>query len=465
MAALAVAGVFATAELTTPQFTVTLEDSEGGTVLGEGTYRHGSTVTLEASSELGYVFSCWTDGGDMLSCENPYTFIAEEDRVIEPVFTAASFSLSLSSNMDGGMVSGDGVYPAGASAALSVDVNDGYVFNGWYCDGDLISPCPVISYTVTGDSEIRLEYGILHDASFTVTGISAGAPCTLLAEPVYDIGISKRTWTVKDLVTERTVYSSTSDGSLRYQMASGSALKISHRVEYTDGQRSTASEEVIVDGITVKTFEWRYQQGIGSGDYNDRSGKIDLHLSFSWYYGYVTDDVPRSGAGAKNSVDRYVTDTDPCIADLARQLCRLTGDMSDLERINCTLKFVQSIEYRYDKDSEGAARGDSEYWKYPAETLWEMHGDCEDHAMLFSALLRAMDYDDVLLKVHCYKDGRFAGAHMATGVNVEGATGTFYSVDGKDYYYCETTADAGKNLISSANVGYIPEEYRIMGTY
>ena len=146
---------------------------------------------------------------------------------------------------------------------------------------------------------------------------------------------------------------------------------------------------------------------------------------------------------------------------MAKALTEYTSNMSDIERVNCVLKFVQSIEYQYDDDGTGQ----NDYFKYPAETLWDQKGDCEDHAILFASLIEAMGYDVVLHYVYCYKNGVFYAAHMAAGVNVSGASGSYVTLNGSNYYYCEATASAGTDTNSWANVGYIPSGYQIIRTY
>ncbi|MBQ0081764.1 MAG: hypothetical protein KBT41_00555 [bacterium] len=44
-----------------------------GQVIGQGTYRHGSTACIEAIPDEGYVFAGWSDG----SMENPRVFVVK----------------------------------------------------------------------------------------------------------------------------------------------------------------------------------------------------------------------------------------------------------------------------------------------------------------------------------------------------------------------------------------------------
>lgn len=83
--------------------------------------------------------------------------------------------------------------------------------------------------------------------------------------------------------------------------------------------------------------------------------------------------------------------------------------------------FVQSIAYAADQ---------SEYWKYPVETLADGNGDCEDTAILTAALLKEMGYDVAVV---------FLPEHAAVAVTCENCNGYYYPLEGKRYYFLETT--------------------------
>lgn len=60
------------------EVTVTVNDTEMGSVIGWGTYNYGDTVTLVAVANAGYKFDKWTSD-NMTYTENPYTFIVTND--------------------------------------------------------------------------------------------------------------------------------------------------------------------------------------------------------------------------------------------------------------------------------------------------------------------------------------------------------------------------------------------------
>ncbi|HLG19746.1 MAG TPA: transglutaminase-like domain-containing protein [Bdellovibrionota bacterium] len=131
---------------------------------------------------------------------------------------------------------------------------------------------------------------------------------------------------------------------------------------------------------------------------------------------------------------RYLSNY-PC----EESLVWIAGELRDVGRdlgygradfANFLLNFVRSIPYAYDKDSTGRP----DYTRYPYETLLDRTGDCEDFALLYSAILSHWCFDVVLLNTP---------GHVAVGINTktwnENASGTYYDFNDGKYYYCEAT--------------------------
>lgn len=115
----------------------------------------------------------------------------------------------------------------------------------------------------------------------------------------------------------------------------------------------------------------------------------------------------------------------PVIKDLARRLETIA--ISETDKVEAALSYVQSLPYSYDSTSKGK----DEYVRYPIETLVDGCGDCEDKSVLLAAILREMNVDFVLL---------MAPDHMAVGVDCQPQNdSTYYMFNGKKYYYVETT--------------------------
>ena len=78
--------------------------------------------------------------------------------------------------------------------------------------------------------------------------------------------------------------------------------------------------------------------------------------------------------------------------------------------------------------------GVDDFSKYPIETLAEGGGDCEDHAILFASLVRALDYD---VRICIVPGHAFVAVHLDSSPSH--ADGWHITIDGENYYTCETT--------------------------
>ena len=75
-------GVFALGvdALTTFNIAASTAPANSGVITGAGTYAEGSSVTLAAAPNAGYVFTNWTEGATVVSTSPTYTFLAQADR-------------------------------------------------------------------------------------------------------------------------------------------------------------------------------------------------------------------------------------------------------------------------------------------------------------------------------------------------------------------------------------------------
>ncbi|MCL2148624.1 MAG: hypothetical protein FWH47_04730 [Methanomassiliicoccaceae archaeon] len=383
----------------------------------------------------------------------------------EGLFDNGPYTVAVvSDNPSWGSVSGGGVFEKGGYALLSATPQYGFEFSGWYSDGRLVSSDKQTTQTITKDITFEGRFRLIHDASFTVTPAAAKSPVSVTMTSTYNVEVSQRAWVVEDLLTGEKLTNTAASGgsysSVSLSVTKGRALSITHTVTYSDGQKATSNVVKVVDEDVAKHFAWRYQKASWYSfitnllSINNGSATMDVRLSFAWYYGALTSSVPRGNGFS--TIDSYVTYNDPVIRNIAYYLQSNTSGMSDIDRADFVLKFVQSLPYQYDIDGKGK----TEYWKLPAETLWEGRGDCEDHAFLYASLMKAMGYRVVLHHVYVYGEG-----HLAVGVSVTGGSGTYTNVNGVRYYYCEATATDSAGWFDRADVGYMPPGTVIYRTY
>ena len=134
-------------------YTIYCSHTEGGTISGGGDAEEGSTVTLTATTNEGYVFDGWyfkdtkISDTEVLVIEN----ISEDNT---SGFYIARFKKLISvtaSAAEGGTVSGGGTVTEGESMTLTATANDGYTFDGWY-DGDT-KVCDTEEFVVSNVTE------------------------------------------------------------------------------------------------------------------------------------------------------------------------------------------------------------------------------------------------------------------------------------------------------------------------
>ena len=68
--------------------------AEGGTIEGAGTYEAGTTCTLTATTNAGYIFANWTENGEVVSTETTFSFVVTGSRDIVANFNPMLTSIS-----------------------------------------------------------------------------------------------------------------------------------------------------------------------------------------------------------------------------------------------------------------------------------------------------------------------------------------------------------------------------------
>lgn len=126
-----------------------VNDSDGGSVSGGGTYSYGDTATVTAKAYSGYTFTGWKENGNIVSRDSSIKLKnLTVDRRLTAVFKKTRYTINLVANpSNGGDVSGGGTYNLGDSTTIKASPRAGYDFAGWYVNGQ----------TVSRDKEYRID--------------------------------------------------------------------------------------------------------------------------------------------------------------------------------------------------------------------------------------------------------------------------------------------------------------------
>jgi len=157
------------------EINVTVMPAEGGTATGGGIYDHGSTATLTAIPNTGYIFINWTKEGEEISTSETYSFVVTEGTDYVANF-ALSYEIAATANpAEGGSISGAGLYAYGTSITLTATPNVGYNFLYWTRDDVMVSNDLAYSFIVTEDAAFVAHFIVSANVDITVTANPTGS--------------------------------------------------------------------------------------------------------------------------------------------------------------------------------------------------------------------------------------------------------------------------------------------------
>ncbi|MBR5983989.1 MAG: PKD domain-containing protein, partial [Bacteroidales bacterium] len=154
---------------TIPRYTISVfaNNNAYGTVTGSGTYYEGSSVTIEAIPNDGYMFTSWNNG----STQNPRTVVVTEDANYVANFEVIPVQYTItvvSANDNQGSVAGGGAFNEGTVLQISATANAGFRFVSWN-DNNTDNPRTI---TVTANATYIASFEAL-PPQYTVTVMSA----------------------------------------------------------------------------------------------------------------------------------------------------------------------------------------------------------------------------------------------------------------------------------------------------
>jgi parallel beta-helix repeat protein len=132
--------------------------TSGGTTTGDGTYESGSNVTVTATPNTNFVFSNWTENGNVVSTAASFNFTINSDRNLVANFLEV-FTLSTSSNpTSGGTTTGDGTYESGSNVTVTATPNTNFVFSNWTENGNVVSTAASFNFTINSDRNLVANF-------------------------------------------------------------------------------------------------------------------------------------------------------------------------------------------------------------------------------------------------------------------------------------------------------------------
>lgn len=164
--------------------------------------------------------------------------------------------------------------------------------------------------------------------------------------------------------------------------------------------------------------------------YYFEGNEIELPIHLNEVKGYHSNFTRHFGASF--TAGKYTTYEDRTMERLLALLMPYMDGMSDSERAESLLTFVQnSFGYVTDQEHFGC----KEYTMFPAEVLLSGEGDCEDTAILLHTLYKMIGLDSVIISVPDHfmvgVAGDFKGEYVRKTL----------SLDDTRYYTADTTGN------------------------
>lgn len=235
-------------------------DSSLGYVAGTGSFDEGTNVTLTAYPTGYNVFDGWysdSTATTLLSTDTSYTISNISSNVtIYAKFSSVSYTLQLSNTTGIIDVTGAGTYDAGASVTVYANVDDHYIFDGWYdTNNELVSDSINYSFTIESNLTLTAKAYSISRATINIS-VDSNTPwgtCeitdgTPVENNIYEIGT-----TIRIKATPTTGY------SFAYWMVNGSKHSILDEINF-----------VLTESITyniVAVFSNEDKQTIYMNDY------------------------------------------------------------------------------------------------------------------------------------------------------------------------------------------------------
>ena len=169
------------------QVTVAADPTAGGSVSGGGAYLFGSSCTVSAMPNAGYIFTNWTKNGTVVSTDAMYTFTVTENTNLVAHFSLDHYNITVSVDPEaGGTATGGGSFTYGETCTLIATPSTGYAFVNWTKNGTVVNSNATYSFSVTDNGDYVAHFAV---ARYTLTVLAEPAEGgTVHGGGTYDFG-------------------------------------------------------------------------------------------------------------------------------------------------------------------------------------------------------------------------------------------------------------------------------------
>ena len=145
------------------QISADVTPNEGGTILGAGIYQEGSTCDLEIVANDGYSFVALKENDVVVSEDNIYSFVVEEDRHFVAEFIKLEYYYDITADIfpeNAGSMTGLGTYQEGTTCSLEIIANECYRFVALKENDEIVSEETTYSFVVEEDRHFVVEFDL-----------------------------------------------------------------------------------------------------------------------------------------------------------------------------------------------------------------------------------------------------------------------------------------------------------------
>ena len=142
--------------------------AEGGSATpGTGRFDYDSDVTLSATETEGYEFVEWLQDGQTISDEQEFTYHLVSNTELTAVFSIKNYKVEFDCNEEQGIIAGasTGIYNHGTQFELQATPKEGFLFEAWTVNGEIVGEEPILTLTIDGAMKVEALFAkeILYD--------------------------------------------------------------------------------------------------------------------------------------------------------------------------------------------------------------------------------------------------------------------------------------------------------------